>query len=101
MKKYKVTKEEIEEFKKEMKNKKYEKEMKEIRKITGIKKEIPYYFPFNFYAFYLKTATHDTPCRIEFFMDEKPAATVEHWRNIVMVKPYQPDLLNQQSIEVM
>ena len=46
---------------------------KEVDKIrdTGIKKEIPYYFPFNFYAFYLKTAMYDTPCRIEFFMDEK------------------------------
>ena len=46
---------------------------KELDKIrdTGIKKEIPYYFPFNFYAFYLKTTLHDTPCRIEFFMDEK------------------------------
>ena len=45
---------------------------KEVDKIrdTGIKKEIPYYFPFNFYAFYFKTATHDTPCRIEFFLDE-------------------------------
>ncbi|MHA1233458.1 MAG: DNA double-strand break repair nuclease NurA [Promethearchaeota archaeon] len=45
---------------------------KEVDKIrdTGIKKEIPYYFPFNFYAFYLKTATYDTPCRIEFFMDD-------------------------------
>ena len=45
---------------------------KEVDKIrdTGIKKEIPYYFPFNFYAFYLKTAIYDTPCRIEFFMDE-------------------------------
>jgi len=38
---------------------------------TGIKKEIPYYFPFVFYAFYLKTAKYDTPCRIEFFMEEK------------------------------
>ncbi|MFX0021661.1 MAG: DNA double-strand break repair nuclease NurA [Candidatus Hermodarchaeota archaeon] len=46
---------------------------KEIDKIrdTGIKKEIPYYFPLSFYAFYLKTARYDTPCRIEFFMDEK------------------------------
>ncbi len=46
---------------------------KELDKIrdTGIKKEIPYYFPFSFYAFYLKTTLHDTPCRIEFFMDEK------------------------------
>jgi len=46
---------------------------KEVDKIrdTGIKKEIPYYFPLNFYAFYLKTTLHDTPCRIEFFMDEK------------------------------
>ncbi|MBY9019814.1 MAG: DNA double-strand break repair nuclease NurA [Candidatus Lokiarchaeota archaeon] len=46
---------------------------KEVDKIrdTGIKKEIPYYFPYNFYAFYLKTAMYDTPCRIEFFMDEK------------------------------
>ncbi len=45
---------------------------KELDKIrdTGIKKEIPYYFPFSFYAFYLKTTLHDTPCRIEFFMDE-------------------------------
>ncbi|MFX1314392.1 MAG: DNA double-strand break repair nuclease NurA [Promethearchaeota archaeon] len=46
---------------------------REIDKIrdTGIKKEIPYYFPLSFYAFYLKTALYDTPCRIEFFMDEK------------------------------
>ncbi|MFX1488693.1 MAG: DNA double-strand break repair nuclease NurA [Promethearchaeota archaeon] len=45
---------------------------REIDKIrdTGIKKEIPYYFPLAFYAFYLKTANFDTPCRIEFFMDE-------------------------------
>ena len=45
----------------------------EIDKIrdTGIKKEIPYYFPLSFYAFYLKTAKYDTPCRLEFFMDEK------------------------------
>jgi hypothetical protein len=45
---------------------------REIDKIrdTGIKKEIPYYFPLAFYAFYLKTAKFDTPCRIEFFMDE-------------------------------
>ena len=45
---------------------------KEIDKIrdTGIKKEIPYYFPLTFYAFYLKTVKFDTPCRIEFFMDE-------------------------------
>ena len=44
----------------------------EIDKIrdTGIKKEIPYYFPLSFYAFYLKTARYDTPCRIEFFMEE-------------------------------
>ncbi|MFX1426837.1 MAG: DNA double-strand break repair nuclease NurA [Promethearchaeota archaeon] len=46
---------------------------REIDKIrdTGIKKEIPYYFPLSFYAFYLKTTKFDTPCRIEFFMDEK------------------------------
>ncbi|UCD00870.1 MAG: DNA double-strand break repair nuclease NurA [Promethearchaeota archaeon] len=46
---------------------------REIDKIrdTGIKKEIPYYFPLSFYAFYLKTAHYDTPCRIEFFMDER------------------------------
>ncbi|MFX1377526.1 MAG: DNA double-strand break repair nuclease NurA [Promethearchaeota archaeon] len=46
---------------------------REIDKIrdTGIKKEIPYYFPLSFYAFYLKTARNDAPCRIEFFMDEK------------------------------
>ncbi len=37
---------------------------------TGIKKEIPNYFPLEFYAFYLKTAKYDSPCRIEFFMDE-------------------------------
>ncbi len=45
---------------------------REINKIrdTGIKKEISYYFPLNFYAFYLKTAKYDTPCRIEFFTDE-------------------------------
>ncbi len=45
---------------------------REIDKIrdTGIKKEIPYYFPLAFYAFYLKTAKYDLPCRIEFFMDE-------------------------------
>ena len=46
---------------------------REIDKIrdTGKKKEIPYYFPFTFYAFYLKTTKYDFPCRIEFFMDEK------------------------------
>jgi len=38
---------------------------------TGIKKEIPYYFPLSFYAFYIKTAKFDIPCRIEFFMEEK------------------------------
>ncbi|MHA1292967.1 MAG: DNA double-strand break repair nuclease NurA [Promethearchaeota archaeon] len=45
---------------------------REIDKIrdTGIKKEIPYYFPLTFYAFYIKTALYDTPCRIEFFTDE-------------------------------
>jgi len=45
---------------------------REIDKIrdTGIKKEIPYYFPLDFYAFYLKSTMHDTPCRIEFFTDE-------------------------------
>jgi len=45
---------------------------REIDKIrdTGIKKEIPYYFPLDFYAFYLKSAIYDTPCRIEFFTDE-------------------------------
>lgn len=45
---------------------------KDVDKIrdTGIKKEIPYYFPHTFYAFYLKTTKYDTPCRIEFFMDE-------------------------------
>jgi hypothetical protein len=45
---------------------------REIDKIrdTGIKKEIPYYFPLDFYAFYLKSAVYDTPCRIEFFTDE-------------------------------
>lgn len=50
---------------------------REIDKIrdTGIKKEIPYYFPFSFYAFYLKTAKFDTPCRIEFFLDESDSLT--------------------------
>ena len=50
---------------------------REIDKIrdTGIKKEIPYYFPFSFYAFYLKTAEFDTPCRIEFFLDEEETLT--------------------------
>ena len=44
----------------------------EIDKIrdTGLKGEIPHYFPVDFYAFYLKTAKYDSPCRIEFFMDE-------------------------------
>jgi len=46
---------------------------REIEKIrdTGLKREIPNYFPYNFYAFYLKTAKYDSPCRIEFFMDER------------------------------
>ncbi|MBY9006298.1 MAG: DNA double-strand break repair nuclease NurA [Candidatus Lokiarchaeota archaeon] len=46
---------------------------REIDKIrdTGIKKEISYYFPLTFYAYYLKTTKYDIPCRIEFFMDEK------------------------------
>ena len=50
---------------------------REIDKIrdTGIKKEIPFYFPFSFYAFYLKTAEFDTPCRIEFFLDEDETLT--------------------------
>jgi len=46
------------------------KEIDKIRDI-GIKKEIPYYFPLSFYAFYLKTTFYDAPCRIEFFMEEK------------------------------
>ncbi len=46
---------------------------REIEKIrdTGVKKEIPYYFPYEFYAFYLKTSKYDTPCRIEFYINEK------------------------------
>ncbi|MFX0105221.1 MAG: DNA double-strand break repair nuclease NurA [Candidatus Hodarchaeota archaeon] len=48
----------------------YKREIDKIRD-TGIKKEIPYYFPLSFYAFYLKTTHYDTPCRIEFFMEEK------------------------------
>jgi hypothetical protein len=46
---------------------------REVDKIrdTGIRKEIPYYFPLSFYAFYIKCAKYDLPCRIEFFMDEK------------------------------
>ncbi len=45
---------------------------REIEKIRddGMKKQIPYYFPFNFYAFYLKNVKFDVPCRIEFFIDE-------------------------------
>jgi hypothetical protein len=44
----------------------------DIEKIreTSIKREIPYYFPYDFYAFYLKTAKYDTPCRIEYLMEE-------------------------------
>ena len=37
---------------------------------TSIKREIPFYFPYNFYAYYLKTVKYDTPCRIEFLMEE-------------------------------
>lgn len=46
---------------------------RDIEKIrdNGIKKEIPYYLPLSFYAFYIKTAKFDIPCRIEFFMEEK------------------------------
>ncbi len=46
---------------------------REIDKIrdTGIKKEISYYFPLTFYAYYLKTTKYDIPCRIEFYIDEK------------------------------
>jgi len=46
---------------------------RDIEKIrdNGIKKEIPFYFPLSFYAFYIKTAKFDIPCRIEFFMEEK------------------------------
>lgn len=45
------------------------KDMEKIRE-TGIKREIPNYFPYDFYAFYLKTVKNDTPCRIEFFTNE-------------------------------
>jgi len=45
------------------------KDMEKIRE-PGIKREIPNYFPYSFYAFYLKTVKHDTPCRIEFFTNE-------------------------------
>jgi hypothetical protein len=46
---------------------------KEIEKIRdeGIKKDIAFNLPLSFYAFYLKTVPYDTPCRIEFFMNEK------------------------------
>lgn len=46
---------------------------KEIEKIrdTGLKSQIPNYFPLEFYAFYLKTTPYDAPCRIEYFVDEK------------------------------
>ena len=43
---------------------------------TVIKKEIPYYFPLSFYAFYLKTAQYDIPCRIEFFTNEEDSYQV-------------------------
>jgi len=45
------------------------KDMEKIRE-SGIKKEIPNYFPYNFFAFYLKTVECDTPCRIEFFTND-------------------------------
>jgi len=45
------------------------KDMEKIRE-SGIKREIPNYFPYNFYAYYLKTVKYDTPCRIEFFTNE-------------------------------
>lgn len=37
---------------------------------TNIKKNIPNYFPVDFFAFYLKNVPYDNPLRIEFFMDE-------------------------------
>ncbi|MHA1803891.1 MAG: DNA double-strand break repair nuclease NurA [Promethearchaeota archaeon] len=45
---------------------------REIDKIRddGIKKEIPYYFPLDFHAFYLKSVRHDFPIRIEFFLEK-------------------------------
>jgi hypothetical protein len=46
---------------------------KEINKLRdqGFKKDISFNLPLSFYAFYLKTVPYDTPCRIEFFIDEK------------------------------
>ncbi|MHA1763684.1 MAG: DNA double-strand break repair nuclease NurA [Promethearchaeota archaeon] len=45
---------------------------REIDKIRddGLKKEIPYYFPLDFHAFYLKSVRHDFPIRIEFFVEK-------------------------------
>ncbi|MFO8017471.1 MAG: DNA double-strand break repair nuclease NurA [Promethearchaeia archaeon] len=43
----------------------------EMIRDTGIKKDISYHFPLDFYAYYFKTAKYDTPCRIEFFTDEE------------------------------
>ncbi|MEJ2250117.1 MAG: DNA double-strand break repair nuclease NurA [Candidatus Lokiarchaeota archaeon] len=32
--------------------------------------DLPFRLPINFYAYYLKTVPYDTPCRIEFYMDQ-------------------------------
>ncbi len=48
---------------------KIKREIEKIRQ-NEIKKEIPYYFPLDFYAFYCKTAQYDTPIRIEFFTEK-------------------------------
>lgn len=37
---------------------------------TNIKKNIPNYFPVDFYAFYLKNVPYDNAIRLEFFMNE-------------------------------
>lgn len=65
---------------------------REIDKIRdeGIKKEIPYYFPLDFYAFYLKTAKFDMPCRIEFFMDENSDFTEASKRADLISSILQP-----------
>lgn len=62
---------------------KIKREINQIR-ANDIKKEIPHYFPLDFYAFYFKTAKYDTPLRIEFFMEENsPLKDVISKTNII------------------
>lgn len=44
-------------------------ESDKIRELN-LKRAWSSYLPLTFYSFYLKTAKHDTPCRIEFFIEE-------------------------------